>query len=254
MLLALYYIYFFCIAVPLALVATIVAALITIAGCFIGNAHFWGYYPGKLWSRILCFLFLIRVKVYGRENLQGRHSYVFVANHQGAFDIFLIYGYLNRNFKWMMKKSLRKMPLVGKACEAAGHIFVDRSGPRKVFETINKARKTLVGGTSLVVFPEGARTFTGHMGYFKRGAFQLADEIQLPVVPLTIDGSFDIMPRFKKLPKPHKLVLTIHKPIEPIGQGPENIKNAMTISYSEIEAALPDKYKGMVRNEDQDIP
>lgn len=254
MLLFLYYVYFFCIALPLALVATILAALTTIVGCFIGDAHFWGYHPGKYWSRILCFLFLIRVEVRGRENIKGRQSYVFVANHQGAFDIFLIYGYLNRNFKWMMKKSLRKIPLVGKACEAAGHIFVDRSGPRKVYETISKARATLVDGTSLVVFPEGARTFTGHMGYFKRGAFQLADELQMTVVPMTIDGSFEIMPRFKKLPKPHRLILTIHKPIPPIGEGAANIKHSMEIAYSEVESALPAKFKGMVRNEDQDIP
>lgn len=70
----------------------------------------------------------------------------------------------------MMKKSLRKMPFVGKACEAAGHIFVDKSGPKKVKETIEHARNVLQNGTSLVVFPEGARTFTGHMGYFKKGA------------------------------------------------------------------------------------
>lgn len=86
------------------------------------------------------------------------------------------------------------MPFVGKACEAAGHIFVDKSGPKKVIETIEHARHVLQDGTSLVVFPEGARTFTGHMGYFKKGAFQLADDLQLPVVPLTIIGSFNILP------------------------------------------------------------
>ena len=111
-----YYIYMFCIAVPLGITATIIAALTTIAGCAVGNGHFWGYYPGKYWSRAICTLFLIPVKVYGRENIDKHSSYVFVANHQGAFDIFLIYGYLNRNFKWMMKQSLRKIPFVGKAC------------------------------------------------------------------------------------------------------------------------------------------
>ena len=120
---------------------------------------------------------------------------MFVPNHQGAFDIFLIYGFLGRNFKWMMKKSLRKIPFVGKACESAGHIFVDRSSPKKVLATMRQAESSLKDGVSLVVFPEGARTFTGHMGYFKRGAFQLADELQLEVVPVTIDGSFEILPR-----------------------------------------------------------
>ena len=67
------------------------------------------------------------------------------------------------------EKSLRKLPFVGKACESAGHIFVDRSGPKKVLETIRQAKDSLKDGVSLVVFPEGARTFTGHMGYFKKG-------------------------------------------------------------------------------------
>ena len=96
---------------------------------------------------------------------------MFVANHQGSFDIFLIYGFLGRNFKWMMKKSLRKMPFVGKACEAAGHIFVDKSGPKKVIETIEHARHVLQDGTSLVVFPRRCTyLLPGHMGYFKKGA------------------------------------------------------------------------------------
>ena len=76
-------------------------------------------------------------------------------NHQGAFDIFLVYGYLNRNFKWMMKKSLRKLPFVGKACESGGHIFVDRSSPSKVRHTMEQAEASLVNGVSLVVWPHG---------------------------------------------------------------------------------------------------
>ena len=112
--------------------------------------------------------------------MEKKQSYVFVANHQGAFDIFLIYGFLGRNFKWMMKKGLRKIPLVGVACEYAHHIFVDKSGPSKIRASYDKAREELKEGMSLVVFPEGARTFTGHMGVFRRGAFMLADELQLP--------------------------------------------------------------------------
>ena len=104
------------------------------------------------------------------------------------------------------------MPFVGKACEAAGHIFVDKSGPKKVIETIEHARHVLQDGTSLVVFPEGARTFTGHMGYFKKGAFQLADDLQLPVVPLTIIGSFNILPRTGGFISWHPMTLVVHKP------------------------------------------
>jgi len=248
----LYYIYQICIALPLLLVLTILTALVTTVGCMLGSAHFWGYHPGKIWSRLICFFLLIRVRVKGRENLKGKTSYVFVANHQGSFDIFLIYGYLGRNFKWMMKKSLRKLPFVGKACESAGHIFVDRSGPKKVLETIRQAEAELKEGSSMVIFPEGARTFTGHMGYFKKGAFQLADDLQLAVVPVTIDGSFEILPRTGKWIHRHRMILTIHEPIPPKGKGMENIKATMAEAYAAVESALPEQYKGMVKNEDQD--
>ncbi|NDV59589.1 1-acyl-sn-glycerol-3-phosphate acyltransferase [Bacteroides sp. 519] len=249
----LYYIYQICIALPILLVLTILTALVTIIGSLIGGAHIWGYYPGKIWSQLICFFLLIPVKVKGREKVKKKTSYVFVANHQGAFDIFLIYGFLGRNFKWMMKKSLRKIPFVGKACESAGHIFVDRSGPKKILETIKQARGSLKDGISLVVFPEGARTFTGHMGYFKKGAFQLADDLQLTVVPLTIDGSFEILPRTGKWIHPHKMVLTIHDPITPKGKGIENIKATMAEAYKAVESSLPEKNKGMILNDDQEV-
>ena len=211
---SLYCLYQLCVALPLGLVITLLVGLVTSVGC-VFNAHFWGYWPAHLWSRAVCRLLLLRVRVKGRENLDARQSYVFVANHQGAMDIFLVYGYLNRNFKWMMKKALRRMPVVGYACEKARHIFVDKSGPRAIQRTYDTARQTLRGGTSLVVFPEGARTFTGHMGVFRKGAFMLADELALPVVPLTINGSFDVLPRQRgfSFVHHHTLELIIHAPL-----------------------------------------
>lgn len=176
---------------------------------------------------------------------------MFVPNHQGAFDIFLIYGFLGRNFKWMMKKSLRKIPFVGKACESAGHIFVDRSSPKKVLATMRQAESSLKDGVSLVVFPKGHVPSRDTWGT-SRGAFQLADELQLEVVPVTIDGSFEILPRTGKWIHRHRMILTIHEPIPPKGKGAENIKASMNEAYAAVESALPEKYKGMVKNEDQD--
>ncbi len=249
----LYRTYQLCIAIPILLVATLLTAVTVIIGCRLGNGHFWGYYPGKLWSRIIIRMMLLPVKVEGRENLQKDQSYVFVANHQGAFDIFLIYGYLNRNFKWMMKRSLRQVPFVGAACAAAHHIFVDKRGPSKIRETYDKAHETLQDGMSLVVFPEGARTFTGHMGTFKRGAFMLADDLQLPVVPLTINGSFNVMPRMRDMKWVlwHPLRLTIHRPIVPVGKGADNVKHIEQASYEAVMEALTPEYKGYVENPDQ---
>ena len=117
------------------MILTIITALEVGIGTTIGNGHFWGYYPGHWWGNLILKLFLLPVKVEGRENLEKDQSYVFVANHQGSFDIFLIYGHLNRNFKWMMKQQLRKIPCVGYACEKSHQIFVDKRGPSKIRKT-----------------------------------------------------------------------------------------------------------------------
>ena len=248
-----YRIYQLFIALPVIAAGTLVTAVTVIVGCALGNGHFWGYWPGKWWSRLIVRMLLLPVTVEGRENLQPGRSYVFVSNHQGAFDIFLIYGYLNRNFKWMMKWQLRNIPFVGKACEASHQIFVDKRGPARIRKTYDKARETLRGGMSVVVFPEGARTFTGHMGVFKRGAFMLADDLQLDVVPLTINGSFNVMPRTRDMKWVlwHPLRLTIHPPVAPQGKGSDNIRAVEKLSYDAVMAGLDPAYRGFVENPDQ---
>ena len=154
----LYKIYQLVIGLPLLVILTIVTALEVGIGTTIGNGHFWGYYPGHWWGKLILKLFLIPVKVEGREHLEKGQSYVFVANHQGAFDIFLIYGHLNRNFKWMMKQSLRKIPFVGYACEKSHQIFVDKRGPSKIRKTYENAREILKEGYSVTGFCAGRRT------------------------------------------------------------------------------------------------
>ncbi|MDE6072202.1 MAG: 1-acyl-sn-glycerol-3-phosphate acyltransferase [Muribaculaceae bacterium] len=234
----LYFIYQWLIAGPLFLVATILASIITAIGSTLGNKDFWGYYPPHYWARITCILFLIRVKVTGRENIDKNTSYVFVANHQGAYDIWSIYGYLNHNFKWLMKKELEKVALVGFACKCAGHIFVDDSSIGGIKETISESEATLQHGMSLVIFPEGSRSWDGKMIPFKRGAFMLAAEFKLPVVPVTIDGSFKAMPRFTYNMTPTTIRLTIHKPIYP-GERGFNTKLLMAQCREAINSALP---------------
>ncbi|MDE6121402.1 MAG: 1-acyl-sn-glycerol-3-phosphate acyltransferase, partial [Muribaculaceae bacterium] len=118
----LYRIYQFFIAIPLLLVATVLAALTTILGSALGMGRFFGYWPGHIWARVFCWLTLVKVEVRGAGRIDPHTSYVFVANHQGAYDIFAIYGYLNHQFRWMMKKSLEKIPLVGYSCKVSGHI------------------------------------------------------------------------------------------------------------------------------------
>ena len=249
----LYNTYQLLIALPLIVIETVIICSCIIVGAALGFGHFWANYPPRLWARIILWLLFIPVKVEGRNRLDPKESYVFVANHQGAFDIFLIYGHLNRNFKWMMKYQLRKIPFVGFACAKTHQIFVDKRGPKKIKATYDLARETLQDGTSVTVFPEGSRSFTGHMGVFKKGAFMLADELQLPVVPLTINGSFNIMPRTRdmKFVRWHRLTLTIHDPIYPVGKGPENVEATKNQAYDSVMSSLAPEYQGFMENPDQ---
>ena len=140
----LYRVYVLFVFLPLFLVSSVITATVTAIGCRLGNGHFWGYHPGRLWGQFVIRALLLPVRVEGCEHLRPNQSYVFVSNHQGSFDIFLIYGFLGRNFKWMMKKSIRKIPFVGIACECAHHIFVDKSGASKIKQTYDQARETLL--------------------------------------------------------------------------------------------------------------
>ncbi len=241
--LALYRIYQLLVMLPLMAAVTIVAAVITATGSIAFGGRWWGYYPAKIWARIMCRLTLVSVEVRGRELIDPNTSYVFVANHQGAYDIFSVYGFLGHNFKWMMKIGLMKIPMVGYACKCAGQIFVDNSSQSAVRRTMEAAERQLSRGMSVVVFPEGSRTLDGKMHAFKRGAYQLAMEFNLPVTPITIDGAYEIMRRRgPKLPHWGHITLTIHKPIHAPEDGHE-LKSLMAESFDAIHSALPECHK-----------
>lgn len=237
----LYRIYFIFIALPILFVATVITAIITAFGSILFHGPWFGYYPAHIWSKLFCILSFVRITIKGRDNVDSGTQYVFVANHQGAYDIFSIYGYLGHRFKWMMKKSLEKIPLVGYACLKAGHIFVDNSSSSALLSTMRAAENQLKDGVSLVVFPEGSRTKDGHIQRFKRGAYQLSREFQLPLVPITIDGAYKVMKRTAILPTYGHITLTIHKPVPPPAFPDGDLKEAMDITFKEIESSLPEE-------------
>ena len=232
----LYIIYQYLIGFPLIVVVTLFTALLTII-CF-------PWRNGKLprtvqvfWSRSVLWLLLVPIKVTGCENVDPNQSYVFVANHQSFLDVFAVYGWLPNNFKWLMKKELRKIPFVGTACAVAGHIFVDRSNPRAAMESLTYIKAQLHDGISTVIFPEGTRTKTGEMGRFKQGAFKIAMDMNLPVVPISLSGFFDAMPRNKFYVKPFsRVALHIGKPID-ISQF-NDINEAMTELHTQVKNGI----------------
>lgn len=240
---ALHFLYKWIIFVPIFFVITIITALTVMIMTSLFGSKFWGYYPPKWWCRLTCWLSLCRIKTRGHENLDPKQSYIFVANHQGAYDIFLVYGFLNHNIIWMQKHSLRKIPLVGYASERAGHVFVNNSSPGARATSIINAKEKIKDGVSMVIFPEGARTHTGKMGRFKMGAYYIAHELNIPIVPLTINGSFDVLKRNTLNLKPGKLELVIHKPIPPEEITEESIPKVINKTKEIIHSELWEKYK-----------
>ncbi|MDR1368757.1 MAG: 1-acyl-sn-glycerol-3-phosphate acyltransferase [Dysgonamonadaceae bacterium] len=235
---------------PLFLAITVLTALITTLGCLLGGEKIFSYYPGMIWSKLTCILSFCPVKIKGKEKLDKKQSYIFVANHQGAYDIFLIYGYLGFPIKWVMKQSLRKIPFVGKACESAGFIFVDSSSPQAAAKTVEQAKTRLKNGASIVIFPEGSRSKTGQLASFKKGAFQMALDLKLPIVPLTINGTIEVMPTKSISLNPHKIELIIHDPIptknyqtKNIRESAINIRELSEKSKEKISYSLWEKYR-----------
>ena len=168
----------------------------------------------QFWSRSFFWLMFLPVSVDGTEHIQPNQSYVFVSNHQSMFDVWLVYGWLPVIFKWLMKAELRKVPFVGTGCKAAGHIFIDRRNAKAAMESLKDVEKQLSNGVCTVIFPEGTRTATGEMGRFKRGAFQIAIDLGLPVIPLSLSGCFDIMPKGALTVRRHAAHMHIGEPID----------------------------------------
>ena len=202
------------VAFPILLVATLLCAIFTILLVHWKDSAFVHGFQ-QLWSRLFFWLFFMNPEVEGAENLQKGQSYVFVANHSSMFDAWLVYGWLPVVFKWIMKASLRKVPFVGTACKAAGHIFIQRGASKQALHSLEEAKSRLHNGVSVVIFPEGTRSLDGQVANFKRGAFQIAFDVHLPVVPLSLTGVYDVLPKDKFLVHPGRRVkMKIGKPID----------------------------------------
>jgi 1-acyl-sn-glycerol-3-phosphate acyltransferase len=169
---------------------------------------------GVWWARSISWLVPMIVKVKGRENIKKKQSYVVVANHISAFDVLLLFGWLGIDLKWVIKKELRKVPVFGYACEKGGNILIDRSNHERAVKSLQMAKEKVVGGTSIIILPEGTRSKDGRTGEFKRGAFITAFDLDVPVLPVSISGTDRIQPSKTMRLFPGIARMTIHPPIE----------------------------------------
>lgn len=193
---------------------------------------------GALWAKLNCIVTPIFVKVKGRENIDKRESYVIVSNHQSQFDIFVLYGYIGIDFKWVMKYELRKIPGLGIGCEKIGHVFIDRSNSEKAIASLRAAKERIVNGTSIIFFPEGTRRDGNTLGEFKKGAFKMALDLNLPILPVIITGTEKILPAKTLDLFPGCAQLRIGKPIAIDGYDDSNIDQLVQKTKKAMESIL----------------
>ena len=196
----------------LVLTTTILGSFIIVLS-FLGAPDYASRVFGTLWAKINTKAALIGVQTTGKEHIKQGQSYVIVANHQSLLDIYLLYGYLGIDVKWVMKQELRAVPVLGLACEMMGHVIVDRSNTASALASMERARERIKDGMSVIFFAEGTRSRSGELKPFKKGAFRMAQELNLPILPITIQNTRHILPSDTIDLRPGVTRMTIGKPI-----------------------------------------
>lgn len=195
---------------------------------------------GVIWAKFNSLITPMFVKVIGREKINKKQSYVVVANHQSQYDIFVIYGWMPLDFRWVMKIQLRQVPFLGYACYKLGHVYIDRSNPEAAIASINAAKGRIKDGTSIMFFPEGTRSNDGTLQVFKKGAFVFALNIGLPILPVTIIGTKEVLPSNTTDLFPGRAKLIIHDPIDIDGYSMRNIRKLTERARTAIQQGLDD--------------
>jgi 1-acyl-sn-glycerol-3-phosphate acyltransferase len=168
---------------------------------------------GRIWAKCILALSNIRVIVKGLSNLKPGRSYIYMPNHISNFDIPVLQAYLPVQFRWLAKAELYKIPIFGYAMKRAGYISIDRSDRKSAIESLNKAAKIIRNGVSVIIFPEGTRSRTNNVQPFKKGGFFLAVDSGVPIIPIIIHGTEQIMAKNQISIKPGNVTLEIAKPI-----------------------------------------
>lgn len=175
-----------------------------------------------------------RVKLHGMENIPKDRNVLFVSNHQSNFDTALFMSFVDKPKGYVAKLEMKKVPILRTWMEYMNCVFIDRGNVRKSAEAMSKAIKILKGGHSLVIFPEGTRSKCDSMGEFKSGGIKLAIKAGVPIVPVTISGSYKLMEQNKNRIKPADVEMHIHPLIETQG-----------LTKNDTEA-LTEKLKGII--------
>jgi len=192
----------------------------------------------RIWCRMVALTILARIRVHGTEHVRPGQSYVYMANHSSLIDTPALFAYLPYQFKIMAKKGLFYVPFMGWHLWTSGNFPVDRGDARKTARSLRGVIDGLKGGKSLAVFPEGTRTSDGQLQEFKAGTFKIALKAGVPIVPVTIRGTFALLPKTTLAPRPGRVDVFIHEPIDTRQYEDKRLSELIERTKQAIQSAL----------------
>jgi 1-acyl-sn-glycerol-3-phosphate acyltransferase len=178
----------------------------------------------KAWAWIMLKVTWVHPEIKGKEYIRKNQSYIIISNHQSHFDILALVTKLGMQFRWIIKKELRKIPLFGYALYKSRNIYIDRSNREKAVESIHNGVSRLPDGASIMFFAEGTRSPDGKIHPFKKGGFMTALETGFPILPVTVNGSRKILPKKSVEFHPGPIEVIVNKPINTNEYTPEKIE------------------------------
>ena len=196
--------------------------------------HWWSI----VWARALFFGTGIRIKCKHEVDLDCATSYVFASNHQILLDIPMTALAVKCPFGFVAKASLARVPFLGQAIRYSPSVFVDRKNPREMYRSMNRAGEHIRKGTSVIIFPEGARSYQRNMLPFMKGAFLLALEAGVPIVPITILDAYEVLNEEKKIARPGEVSIVVGHPISLEGMSRAHLPALMATVRDAIEKPL----------------
>jgi 1-acyl-sn-glycerol-3-phosphate acyltransferase len=203
------------IADPAIILATIFFGTISLITSFFDSSGKAQAAVAGAWAKFLLFASGVHVEAGGLQNIDPNGSYIFMANHTSYMDTPVVLANISVQFRFLAKRGLFQIPLLGTHLSRAGHIPVPRDDPRAAVKTLQLAAETIQKKkTSLLVFPEGGRSPDGILQEFKEGGAYIAIRAAVPVVPLVLIGGMDVLPYGGGIVKSGKIVMRILPPIE----------------------------------------
>lgn len=167
----------------------------------------------RVWARGLTRVWGVDVAAFGAENIDAARSYVIMSNHASHVDIVALFLALPVIPGFLAKSELDKVPFLSTALRAGGHVVIDRGKHSSALGTLKLAAEEVRNGKTIVVFPEGTRGDSATVGPFKKGGFHLAKEAGVPIIPVGVRGSRDVLPKHGRLLKPGRVEVHIGQPI-----------------------------------------